>query len=162
MDSYYLYPGSVFASKKPHIVDTILGSCIAVALVDPVLKFGSINHFMLPRWNGEGIPSNKYGNIAIPYLIAKMLALGSCKTDLRAKVFGGSETGMPNGIFHIGERNIELAMELLKKEQIPVISHNVGGTNGRKIVFYSATGEVMVKSIKHTELLEQKINNNKV
>lgn len=148
MDRYYLYPGSIFASRKPHIVDTILGSCVAVALWDSVLEFGSINHYMLPHWNGEGTPSNKYGDIAIPAIINKMLALGSNKNNLRAKVFGGCETGAPNGVFHIGERNIELAIELLKKEQIPVLSHNVGGYRGRKVLFYSESGKVMIKYIK--------------
>jgi len=155
MDRHYLYPGAIFASKKPHIVDTILGSCVAVILLDPVLKFGSINHYMLPNWNGEGTASNKYGDIAIPALIKEMLTLGSSKSDLKAKIFGGGEVGPPNGVFHIGERNTEFAIELLKKERIPILSHDTGGSYGRKLVFYSESGEVMLRYIKQISTADQ-------
>lgn len=149
MENYYLYPGDVFATKQPHLVNTILGSCIAVALWDSVLQVGGINHYMLPHWNEEGKPSAKYGDIAIGQLIKKMLNLGCAKSNLRAKIFGGSETGVPNGVFHIGERNTTLAVELLKTEQIPLVSNSVGGVLGRKLVFYTQTGEVRIKYIKN-------------
>jgi chemotaxis protein CheD len=147
MDRYYLYPGAIFASKKPHMVDTILGSCIAVTLWDPVMRIGGINHYMLPAWNGEGNPSFKYGDIAISELIKRMLAFGSVRNNLKAKIFGGSESGMPNSVFHIGKRNMDLAFAILKKEQIPIVSQSIGGTSGRKVVFYSESGEVMIKNI---------------
>ena len=148
MNKFYLYPGDIFVSKEPHVIDTILGSCIAVAIWDPVLKFGSINHFMLPNWDGKGSPSFKYGDIAISELIKRMLVMGSLRKNLKAKVFGGSSTGAGEGIFHIGRRNTNLAIEILNKEEIPIIGHSVGGIRGRKVVFYSATGEVMIKFIK--------------
>jgi chemotaxis protein CheD len=147
MDRYYLYPGKLFASKKPHVVDTILGSCVAVTLWDSVLNIGGINHYMLPKWNGEGKPSCKYGDVAIAELLKSMLDFGCERTNLKAKVFGGSETGISNGFFYIGQRNIELAFDLLNKEQLTVVSNSVGGHMGRKVVFYSESGEVMVKNI---------------
>jgi chemotaxis receptor (MCP) glutamine deamidase CheD len=48
---------------------TILGSCVAVCLFDHVYGYGAINHFMLPWWNGQNIPSPKYGDIAVLGLI---------------------------------------------------------------------------------------------
>lgn len=147
MEKFYLFPGAVFASKVPHIVDTVLGSCIAVTLWNPILQFGSINHFMLPEWNGEGTASNKYGDVAISYQIKKMLELGSKKCDLKAKVFGGSEINNYNGVFQIGLRNTEIAFEILKSEKIPVISHNVGGNLSRKVIFYSESGDVLIRFI---------------
>ena len=149
MDRYYLYPGTLFASKKPHVVNTILGSCVAVTLWDPVLQIGGINHFMLPKWNGSGSPSYKYGDIAIAELIKRMIDFGCNKGNLKAKVFGGSETGVPNGVFHIGKRNIDLAFVCLNRERISIVSQNVCGPSGRKVIFYSETGEVMIKNIGH-------------
>ncbi len=73
MSKHYLYPGKLFSSKQPHIVDTILGSCVAVFLWDPVLQFGSINHYMLPHANSEGPSSFKYGDAAIAELITRMI-----------------------------------------------------------------------------------------
>lgn len=162
IDKYYLYPGMLFASKKPHIVNTILGSCVSVTLWDPVLRIGGINHYMLPIWNGEGKPSFKYGDIAIHELIKRMIAFGSIKTNLKAKVFGGSKTGKTDGVFHIGKRNIDLALDLLREEQIPVVNHSVGGKSGRKVVFYSESGEVMIKDIRYDSSDRQNTNNSKV
>src|SRR5688572_13771956 len=87
---YYLFPSTIFAELLPHQVKTILGSCVAVCLFDQVLNYGGINHYMLPWWNGNGMPSPKYGDIAIERLIDKMLFLGSQKKNLVAKIFGGA------------------------------------------------------------------------
>ncbi len=147
MDKYYLYPGNIFSSKQPHIVDTILGSCVSVFLWDAVLKFGSINHYMLPQGNEEN-RSFKYGNIAIAELLNRMQKMGSVKKNVRAKVFGGSDISNANNSFGIGRRNIAIARDLLKKANIPVASFSIGGPLGRKVIFYSGSGDVLISYIK--------------
>ncbi len=152
LGSHYLYPAALFASKDPFLVNTILGSCVAVCLYDPILKIGGVNHFMLPLWNGQGLASPKFGNIAIDKLLEKMLSLGSQKPHLRAKVFGGGEViETKSNQFHIGERNIKIAMEMLQELRIPIISSSTGGNNGRKIQFLTHTGEVRQKYILRQE-----------
>ena len=149
LESHFLYPAALFASKQPYKVNTILGSCIAVCLWDRKLKTGGMCHYMLPLWNGEGLASPKYGNIAIEKLLEKMYSFGSEKKYIVAKVFGGGEviqTKIPH--FKIGERNIQLAWEQLKEMKIPIISSSVGGKNGRKIIFYTETGEVKQRFVK--------------
>ena len=69
---HYLYPSALFAEKEQYMVDTILGSCVAVCLFDTKLKIGGINHYMLPLWNGNGLASPKFGNIATEKLIEKI------------------------------------------------------------------------------------------
>jgi len=148
IQTHFLYPATLFAHKEPHIVSTILGSCVAVCLWDPALQIGGINHYMLPLWNGQGLASPKYGNIAIEKLIERMLQMGSKKSNLKAKVFGGGEVIETQiSHFQIGERNIILAMESLKDEKIPIISQSVGGKLGRKIQYNTQTGAVMHKFI---------------
>jgi chemotaxis protein CheD len=148
IEQHFLYPSALFVSAKPHKVVTVLGSCVSVCLWDPVLSIGGINHYMLPFWNGNGLASPKYGNIAIEKLIERMLLLGSSKANLRAKIFGGGEvieTNIAN--FRIGERNIAIAKELLDAHRIPIVAQSVGGKNGRKLMFVTATGEVFQKII---------------
>jgi len=148
---HYLYPATLFVSTSPVQIHTILGSCVAVCLFDHVHKIGGMNHFMLPLWNGQGLASPKYGNIAINKLVSKMLSLGCLKNNLKAKVFGGSEVlGTETNHFKIGERNIELALSMLKELSIPVISSDMGGKQGRKIKFYTLTSEVTLKYIEST------------
>lgn len=143
IDKYYLYPGKIFSSKQPHLVDTILGSCVAVFLWDPVLQFGSINHFMLP-FGDKQKPSFKYGDAATVEVISKMLFMGSEKKNLKAKIFGGSDINHSNGIFNIGKRNIVIAREILKAEDIPIISYSIGGFLGRKVTFNTSNGVVLI------------------
>lgn len=147
--NHFLYPAAIFANRKPHMVDTILGSCVAVCLYDPVKKIGCINHFMLPFWNGIGLASPKYGNIAIDKIITKMLEMGSDKKHIQAKIFGGGEVvETSNNMFKIGERNIEVAIKMLKEHKINITGKSVGGKNGRKIRFNTETGVVLMKIIK--------------
>lgn len=149
---HFLYPAELFVSKTPYQVNTILGSCVSVCLFDPVLQIGGMNHFMLPYWNGQGLASPKYGNIAIDRLVDKLIALGSNKNNLKAKIFGGGEVIETNIVqFHIGQRNIEVARSLLEELKIPIVSSSVGGKLGRKIEFYTSSGDVRQKYVQKTQ-----------
>ena len=143
LGKHYLYPSALFAEKKPYLVDTVLGSCVAVCLFDTRLKIGGINHFMLPLWNGNGLASPKFGNIATEKLIEKMLRNGSNTSDLIAKVFGGAN--QMNSSMEIGARNIEIAKEVLANNGIQIAAENVGGAVGRKLKYNTGTGQVMMK-----------------
>lgn len=103
---------------------------------------------MLPFWNGQGLASPKYGNIAITKLLEKMQSMGSQQRNLVAKVFGGANVIETNNVqFMIGDRNISLATEMLKELQIQIVSQSMGGSLGRKIQFNTLTGEVRQKII---------------
>jgi chemotaxis protein CheD len=146
--NHFLYPSALFASKEPYLVTTILGSCVAVCFWDKINKIGGINHYMLPLWNGQGLASPKYGNIAINKLYEKMLQLGSKKQNIQAKIFGGGEVIETKVLqYSIGQRNIEIADDLLKELSIQIVSSSVGGKKGRKILFDTFTGEVRLKFI---------------
>ena len=87
---FYLHPGQLFVSSEGHAVTTILGSCVAVCLCDPVAKIGGINHFLLPVFNGDGMASSRFGDVAIQELVRQLLAHGSRLHMLQAKIFGGA------------------------------------------------------------------------
>jgi chemotaxis protein CheD len=156
LPGHYLYPAYIFADQKAHLVTTVLGSCIAVCLYDPLLKIGGINHFMLPLWNGQGLASPKYGNIAIAKLLEKMIGFGCKKHNLIAKVFGGAESlEQSESFYQIGKRNIILAEETLANEKIKVLSQSTGGNQGRNIKYNTGTGEVMLRYIQKRSNIEQ-------
>jgi len=147
-NTHYLVAGSLFAHEERHIVTTVLGSCVSVCLWDGVRSQGGINHYMLPFWNGEGLASPKYGNIAIAKLIEKMLDLGSDRRNLRAKVFGGGVVlNVSNPFMNIGERNVQLAEDTLRSENSPVLSADTGGNVGRKLIYNTESGIVLVKRL---------------
>lgn len=145
LPSRYLFPAEIFVSREPIMVSTVLGSCVAVCLWDSRIAIGGMNHYLLPLWNGDGLATPKYGNIAIRQLVEKILAQGAERKNLQAKIFGGAAMwDNSNGPFAIGLRNIELAQQQLKEVQIPLVASDVGGTLSRKIFFNTSDGSVLL------------------
>lgn len=148
----YLPPGLLYAGALPAAVTTVLGSCVAVCLFDPTARAGGLNHYLLPYWNGEGLASPKYANIALPKLLEKLLALGCRRQQLRAKLFGGGAVFKQiGGLFGVGERNIQYAEQYLAEAGIPVVARDVGEGYTRKVIFHLHTGEAFVRRLKSQE-----------
>ena len=142
---HFLFPGTLIVDPRPHLVTTVLGSCVSVCFWDCVTQIGGMNHFMLPFWNGEGLATPKYGNIAMEKLMDRFMELGCRRDNLVAKVFGGANVmGIENESFMIGDRNITLAFQILDDYRIRVVSNDVGGRCGRKIIMNTATGVVLL------------------
>lgn len=145
----YLYPGEFVTSGDPCSVTTILGSCVAVCLWDEVRRFGGMTHFILPHEVVNGVSSPRFGNVAIRLVLERLVELGSRRTDLRAKIFGGSSIqGAPAaGAPTLGARNVSVARQALEHAAIPIVAEDVGGTAGRKVRFDTADGSVWVKRL---------------
>lgn len=143
---HYLYPGTLFVHRQPHLITTVLGSCVSVCLWNQTAQLGGINHYLLPLWNGEGLPTPKYGNIAIISLIEKVRAFSGPKDKLVAKVFGGASMWeKAEGLLAVGQRNIEFALEALETHRIPILGSDLGGKQGRKVIFNSGDGTVLMR-----------------
>lgn len=144
LKTYFLHPGYIFVSQEPHLVHTVLGSCISVCLWDSVNKFGGICHYIYSTAsNGER--NGKYGEMAIPHLLNLMMEIGAKKESLKAHIVGGGENS--NFRSPIGMDNATLAQKLIKKYQIEVLTQDVGGQFGRKIIFNSGSGEILIYKI---------------
>ena len=145
----YLHPGELFASAERSAVSTILGSCVAVCLWDPIAKIGGINHYLLPLWTGQGPVSPRFGNVAVQELLNKLLELGSQKLRLQAKLFGGACVieAFRQRESHLGTKNVQTAEELLEQEGIPLVGRDVGGCRGRKLIFHTDNGTAWVRQL---------------
>lgn len=77
---------------------------------------------MLPVWDGEGLASPKYGDMAIQKLLRKMVSMGAQRSRLQAKVFGGADGRLETNVFKIGQRNCQIAFSVLSELDIPVVS----------------------------------------
>jgi chemotaxis protein CheD len=151
-NNHFLYPGMIYASPGQCAVTTVLGSCIAVCLWDPIKGAGGMNHYLLPLWNGDGLATPRYGNIAISMLIERLMDLGCAKSNLAAKIFGGANVlGSVSGVLNVGERNIALAETALAENGIRIVSRDTGGFAGRKITFLTGSGDVFVKRYGKTQ-----------
>jgi len=148
LPSIFIFPGNLEVAKKPTQLKTILGSCVAVCIWDSKLKIGGMNHFMLPLWNGEGLASPKYGNIAIDKLIERMQRYGSSIDNMEVKIFGGGNIiETKNGLYNIGERNIEMAISKVNEYGIKILNSSTGGKRGRKILMDTSNFKILHKFI---------------
>jgi chemotaxis protein CheD len=144
----YLLPAEIVAvgADAPRTLTTILGSCVSVCLWDRRGRGGGMNHYLLPRRGTDSPLTARYGDIAIPALVTKLVALGADRADLRAKVFGGAHVlplGTPGGRT-LGGDNVQVAFSSLRAEGIHVVSEDVGGTRGRKLAFNTVDGTALV------------------
>ena len=103
----FIHVGEIFVGIKPTAIVTVLGSCVGVCLYDKVELIGGMNHYLLPLWNGNGLESPKYGNVAIPKLIENMENIGCLRRNMEAKIFGGANIHRANSEGQlIGQKNV--------------------------------------------------------
>jgi chemotaxis protein CheD len=148
-----ILPGEFYATEKDEVIVTVLGSCVAACLLDPIAMVGGMNHFMLPVKQGVRDPdvfyAARYGAAAMEYLINNMLHLGAQRDRLVAKAFGGGAV-MRGLTSDVGDQNIEFVRQFLRNENIPIWSEDMGGPYPRKVYFFPHTGQVLVKRMEHT------------
>jgi len=143
-------PGEFAASSEPVILQTLLGSCVAACLFDPVSRIGGMNHILLPGDDGPiPLPSHpRYGLYAMELLVKHMESLGAQRSMLQAKIFGGAHVISSVALeFGPGPRNIAHVLDYLAHHSIPVIGRDTGGAMTRVLHFISDTFEIYVRKV---------------
>ena len=139
--------------KSPEVLTTLgLGSCVGVAIYDPVSKISGLLHCMLPDSTQFRNNSNtaKYADSGIDELISQMVKLGANRARLVAKIAGGAQMfamKTNNDTLRVGERNVEAVKKKLSELNIRLLAEDCGLNYGRTVEFYSETGEYVIKSI---------------
>jgi len=145
----YLHPGQIFITGETVLVTTVLGSCVAVCLWDPIASVAGMNHFLLPSTPVRGANDLRYGNTAMERLISAMQSKGAVTERLVAKVFGGACVipGFSGAREAIGTKNVAAAREALTRHGITIRGEQTGGRRGRKLLFHTGHGAAYVKEI---------------
>ncbi|MEW6378419.1 MAG: chemotaxis protein CheD [bacterium] len=145
--NYFLEAGSLYLATRPALISTVLGSCVSICLWDKRKRIGGMNHYVLPVVHDNQEVTTRFGNVATPLLIKMMQEEGSVLADLEAQVFGGART-VRNISTNIGRENVNMARKILNHFGIQIVSEDVEGQLGRKIVFNSFSGEAVVLKVK--------------
>ncbi|WP_395789784.1 chemoreceptor glutamine deamidase CheD [Aquimonas sp.] len=148
MDALKLMPADYVVTSKEIALSTVLGSCVAACMRDPVLRIGGMNHFMLPDGSAEDT-SARYGSYAMELLINELLKAGARRERIEAKVFGGGNVLKSFTTNPVGTRNAEFVIAYLKAERIPVVAQDLGSIHPRKVWYIPSTGKVLVRRLPH-------------
>jgi chemotaxis protein CheD len=144
------------SSNSEEVLTTILGSCIAACIRDPVAGVGGMNHFLLPDGNSGDREARCYGINAMELLINDILKHGGDRKRLEAKLFGGAN--VVSALTDVGSRNYAFARQFLTDEGIPIVGGDVGGELARRIQYMPVNGrarQALVKSAEPTLVEEE-------
>jgi chemotaxis protein CheD len=156
-----ILPGEFFVTRSDEAITTVLGSCIAACIRDPMVKIGGMNHFMLPEDNsvgksawldGPGALSTRYGSYAMESLINELMKLGARRERLEVKLFGGGK--ILSSMTDVGEKNISFARQFLKVEGFKIAAEDVGDVFPRRVMYFPTTGVAMLKRLRALDVVE--------
>ena len=156
-------PGEFHVSDEAVTISTLLGSCVAVCLYDPVNRIVGMNHFLLSnrRYSRE-LPihiseAGRYGIHAMELLINEMLKLGANRRFLSAKAFGGASIMKPSdsadNFACVGAVNCRFVREFLYNEKIQLVAEDLGGESGRMIHFSNGDFTAYVRKVKQNRTI---------
>ena len=145
----YLKAGDACFTRRPVLVETVLGSCVAVMMFNSRLGFGAICHVPMPESpDFADEECFKYADCSVRWMAQKFELAGSRRNDIKVKIFGGADVLSLPTDFAVGRQNVEAALRVIEAERLNLVASDTGGREGRKIFFYTHTGEVLVKKIK--------------
>ena len=133
------------------LVTHALGSCLGVAVYDPVAVVGGLLHVMMPQAsiNPEKAESNPFMFVdsGVPAFFQQLYAAGASKARCVVKVAGGSNVhGGDTDRFAIGKRNYLMLRKLFWKNSILVKAEDVGGSAPRTMYMEIGTGKTWLST----------------
>jgi chemotaxis protein CheD len=140
----------VSAEASLSLITYALGSCIAVAIHDPVARVGGLLHLMLPEssLSREKAEQNPYmfADSGVPLLFRRAYRAGADKARLVVSLAGGAQVVDDNGVFNIGKRNYLAVRKLLWQAGVLIHAEDVGGAESRTVRLEVGTGRVHVRT----------------
>jgi chemotaxis protein CheD len=145
-ENYFLKPGFLYVADEPTVISTVVGSCVVVSLYDRRRFVSGANHFQFPFIGDKRQATARYGNVAVSALIEMMLNNGSKLKHLEAQLFGGAHNA-DTAVQNVGRENVGIARKMVTRKKIPIVSEDVGGQKGRKVVIDTNTNQIVVVKV---------------
>jgi chemotaxis protein CheD len=119
------------------VLTTILGSCVAACMRDPIARVGGMNHFLLPGETG-GDACLRYGVQSMELLVNALLRRGARRERLEVKLFGGAH--LFDGLSDVGGQNSSFAERFLRDEGLHHVGGSLRGDRARRIQYWPLSG----------------------
>lgn len=137
--------------KMDCLVTYVLGSCIAVAVYDPLTKVGGLLHYMLPDSLLDSekarVHPGMFADTGIPLLFKTCYKLGAEKKRMIVKVAGGARIMDDMNYFRIGQKNLTALRKIFWKNNVLIDAEDTGENFNRTVRLEIATGKFLVKGL---------------
>jgi chemotaxis protein CheD len=132
------------------LVTHSLGSCVAVAIHDPIVRVGGLLHFLLPTSTLDprraAAEPFVYADTGIPELFHRAYLLSAEKKRMRVCVAGGAQVTNGAGAFNIGKRNLLACRKILWGAGVTIDGEESGGETSRTVRLDVSTGLVTLST----------------
>lgn len=142
--------GDMLASNdvSAQLVTYSLGSCVGIAIYDPIAKVGGLLHAMLPdsTINADRAAARPFMFVVtgLPALFHAVTALGGAKARLVIKFCGGAEFLDAKKIFKIGSRNVAATLATLGRNDVRSAASETGGHESRTVKLDLSNGNLLL------------------
>ena len=141
--------GAVVGDAAAELVTYALGSCVAVAAWDPVVRAGGLVHYMLPlsvldEKRAQARPF-MYCDSGLPLMLQQLYGMGARKERLIVCAAGGAQVLDKHGIFNIGHKNEQILRRLLAGYRLQLRDESLGGAVSRTVGLQLATGRFWIR-----------------
>ena len=140
------------ADPAERLVTYALGSCLGIAIHDPVAKVAGLLHAMLPTSTIDAEKARRspamFVDTGVPLLFRESYKLGARKERIVVRVAGGAHAAAEGADqFQIGKRNVIALRKLLWKNGVLLHAHDVGGVQTSRTVYLEvASGLFTIRS----------------
>lgn len=132
------------------LITYALGSCIGLALYDPLSRVGGLLHLMLPDSGLDKARAAenpyRFADLGIPALLRKVCERGAERHRLRVAAAGAAEFMRRGEMFNIGKRNRAALHRILWKEGVLINVEATGGTAARTLGLEIGTGRCFLRA----------------
>ncbi len=159
----HLKPAALYIAQTPVVIKTILGSCISMVFYCDRLGISGISHAQLPGTSDNthghahcypaiygstdpGKDTFKYVTSSTQYMLNQFKSMKITPHEIEIKLFGGANVLQVSShrTKTVGEKNIEVAHDIILRNQLRLTAEDTGGNTGRTLYLFSHSGEVRI------------------
>lgn len=139
----HVMQGQLRLSEGPDdVLVSLLGSCVAACIRDPLQRIGGMNHFLLPGSDPSDTGNVRYGAKSMEELVNALLRRGADRRRLEVWLVGGAD--VLRSSTGIGSANGKFAKEFVRNEGFTLRGTDLGGKEGRRVRFHPHSGEIEI------------------
>lgn len=148
MARVFLLPGEYHISKKPVVIETLVGSCVSVCLYNGKTGHAAMNHFLQAEPSAANCDDDigQYGSGATEHIIRSLMKFDDRANHYRAQIFGGAAVlKVSSSASDVGQNNIDIARKILAAHGISITREEIGGTRGRRVRFDTGADKIFCR-----------------